>query len=367
MKLFLLIVTVFLSTQVKAENLRVSFVIPDEYKSSHFWELVSDVTKSMAEDLKVELEFHHSSAYRFSLKTTLEQIIKRDKKPNYIVFRAFQGNAVEVFDLLERSDIPFVTLEQNFNADEAKLIGMPRQKYKKWLGMINYDNLAGGRMLAEALFLEHQVRNLSKKMPVTGIGGDFELLSQTREAGLILSSNHVNGISVNQIFPLNWSSELVKQRFNSIFMRYPNTTAFWCASDFMALEVINQLDKLGWPEDKNILVGGFDWMPEALEKIHQGKMTVSVGGHFLMGSKAILNLVEYHHGHDIFKKSNTRYQYELIDSNNINTYLPFMQKAPWRNIDFSQFSHTKANKAPKKLSVANVLEAYQLAQQPQAK
>lgn len=359
MRLTFFLFAILFHFQCAAESLNITFIVPDQNRPTFFWSLVHQVAKSVADDVDVELEVYYSDYNRFASRTAIKTIINREKTPDYIIFRPFQGNAVEVFELLESSGIPFVTLEQAFDATEASLIGKPRQKYKSWLGEVNYDDFAGGTLLTSALYKQHQKLNPEQDMLVTGIGGDFDQVSMMRQANLDYMIGKSGGFKVTQVFPMQWSPDVVRDRFLGIYKRYPDTTVFWCAGDLMAVEVINQLNQVGWPERKRILIGGFDWLPEALEQIQQGKMSASVGGHFLMASKAILNIVDYHHGNNVFAAKYKAEKYELIDSDNIDIYLPFMKQSPWPDIDFSQFSKVKSDPIQlKKLTVANVLAAY---------
>lgn len=356
---------VLFNIQCHAEAIHITFIVPDQNRPTFFWHLVSKVAESVASDLDVNLELYFSDYNRFASRAAIKAIISREQPPDYIIFRPFQGNAVEVFELLKYSNIPFVTLEQAFDATEASLIGQPGDKYPNWLGMINYDDFAGGSMLTSALFKFHQIHNPGQTMIITGIGGDFDQVSMARQANLDYMVKRPGAFKVTQVFPMQWSPDVVRDRFPGIYQRYPQTSAFWSAGDLMAVEVTNQLDQLGWPKNKKVLVGGFDWLPDALEKIQQGKMTASVGGHFLMTSKAILNIVEYHHGNNVFAQKYTPEKYELIDSSNIDAYLPFMQQAPWPQIDFSQYSRVKSGAKVQVLSVENLLNAYlQQIQQP---
>ena len=341
-----------------ADKLKITFVVPDG-KGPLFWNLVADIAQAAADDLEVELETLYSDSHRFGSKLAIEAIIKRDIKPDFVIFRPFHGNAIEVFDLLEKNQIPFVTLEQAFVGKEAEAIGSPQQTYSHWLGQINYDNRAGGQLLTEALLKHHTRRMPQKIMRITGIGGDFDAISKSRQAYLEAPMAHTEQVLVNQIFPMYWSPAMVQQRFADIHNRYPNTTAYWCAGDQMALEVIKQLKLLTGPVAEDILIGGFDWLPQALEKIHRGEMTASVGGHFLMAAAAVVRIVDYHQGLNYFLANSTTERLELIDSDNIAVYFPFLDKAPWPEIDYRQFSATKNSQGKAKaMTVGNLLEAY---------
>lgn len=357
-KLVMFLLLVLVSIPGGAETLQVSFVVPDE-KGPIFWELVADVAASASQDLEVELEVLNSASNRFASKQVIEKIARRQNKPDYLIFRPFQGNAREIFDLLESNKIPFVTLEQAFEDKELAEVGLPQQKYRYWLGQINYDNKAGGILLTNAL-LKHFRKNYPEDVfYITGISGDFDGVSKARQDNLEAGFPPKDNIFVNQIFPMYWSPIMVKDNFSAIYERYPNTSAYWCAGDQMALEVINQLGKMTRTDDKAILIGGFDWLPQALEKIQTGEMTASVGGHFLMAANAVIKIVDYHYGIDVFSKGQNTQQFELIDNDNVSAYLPFLKQAPWPVVDFRQFSAAKHTGADvKALTVVNLFQAY---------
>jgi ABC-type sugar transport system substrate-binding protein len=358
MKYNCLLVFIFIAWQTSAEKLHVSFLVPDE-KGAPFWDLVTGFADRVAEDLDVELEVVNSSANRFASKLAIEKIANRDHKPDYIIFRPFQGNATKIFELLESQEIPFVTLEQAFKGNEALRLGLPGQKYQYWLGQINYDNVAGGELLRDALVRHSQNQKPGKIVFISGLGGNFDGVAEERQASLEKKFLHSDKIVVNQIFPMNWLASNVKDKFASIHQRYPNTTVYWCAGDEMAVEVIEQLKLFSIPASQKIMIGGFDWLPQALEKIKTGEMTASVGGHFLMAGNALLKIVDYHNGFQSFIDHSPSELFELIDTDNIDSYLPFIEKAAWKNIDFRQFSQSKhMGTQVKKLTVANLLQTY---------
>jgi ABC-type sugar transport system substrate-binding protein len=358
MKFICLIALVFMQLKVNAETLNITFVVPDQ-KNITFWNVVSAVAGSVAEDVDVNLSVVYSDNNRFASKMVLEKIALSLDKPDYLIFRPFQGNSLEVFNLLESQGIPFVTLERAFTSDEAKQLDSPQQKFKHWLGTINYDNEAGGKLLTQALYAQFKTRYPDKPFYLTGIGGDFDAVSLERQAYLEQYFKPNEHIIVNQIFPMYWRAQAIEERFAGIHQRYPHTNAYWCAGDNMALAVSRQLSKLGIKPGQQVLIGGFDWLPSAIEKIRSGELNASVGGHFLMAGNAILNIIEYHHGNNVFINNLQREKYELIDQSNVNVYLPFLQQAPWPQVDFARFSASKTqNGPPEKFNVANVLKAF---------
>ena len=357
MKLVWFTVLFLLQFKCFAADLNIAFIVPDK-KEHRFWQLVVDVAQSIAADQNIKLDVSYSDTNRFASLSAVKAVLGKAEKPDYIIYRPMQGTAIEVLQLLESSKIPFVTLEQGFSEDELLTIGHPQEKYKYWLGSIQYDDVEGGAQLTQALYKQHQRNSPGKPMYVTGIAGGFEQVSLARQASLHKILKRSGPIVVNQIFPMSWSVDNIKQSFPAIYSRYPQTNAYWCIADSFALAVVEQLD-IANSTDKTILVGGFDWLPEALDKIQSGEITASIGGHFLMVGKAILNIVEHHDGNNVFLNTNVPEKYELIDQDNIKVYQPFIKKAPWPELDFRQFSSRyNPQKKPIELTIANLITAY---------
>lgn len=353
-----LIIFSFLQGTSYATTLQVSFVSPIK-RDDPFWQLVTDVARSAAEDLDIEFSIRVVDIDRFSILSAIQSLSQKANKPDYIIYRPLQGNSVSILKALESSRIPFVTLERGFSNEELIEIGQPQQKFKYWLGEVIYDNKAGGALLASALYKQHIKNYPNKKMTITGISGALEQVSFDREAGLEHVARNSVKVQINQIFPMHWLASNLTDRFPAIYQRYPTTDAYWCAADLYGLNILGQLKKLGLSDPERILIGGFDWLPETIDKIQQGEITASVGGHFLMAANALLKIVEYHNGNNVFLVNKMSEKYELIDKDNAVIYQPFLKKAPWREIDFRQFSPTyNPQQKSLELTVANLLNAY---------
>ena len=88
-------------------------------------------------------------------------------------------------------------------------------------------------------------------------------------------------------------------------------------------------------------MGGVDWQPEALERIRQGDLLVSLGRHFMGGGLALLLLHDYHHGRDFGDMSPDyvfRYQLEPATRANVEQVQRITDPKNWSGIDFSRFS-----------------------------
>ena len=336
---YLLIFILFIFTnlsQATARELTVTFIIPDK-EGPMFWQLVKDVSASVSSDLGISFNYVHADSDRFAGEKVIKEILTYKDKPDFLIFRPFKGNAESTFNLLERNQLPFVTIERAFDGNEAELLKEPQERYTYWLGQINYDNRHGGELLASALIERHLLQNPSRRAEIIGIGGDFDSVSTERQKYLQqLIQYPEDSVIVNQVFPMNWNPLMVRARMNSIVNRYPKGNIYWSAGDQMSFEVIDyyKINKLPLP-----LVGGFDWLPESLERIAKGEMTASVGGHFLIVAQALIKLVDYANGIDRMSQQ-TIYNYELITIENVKKYQYFLNQHGWKDIDYRLFSHS---------------------------
>lgn len=347
-----------LSLNLFAENTLVNkfnvvFVTPDK-EGNNFWDTVNFISKSTAKSLAIDIETYYVDSDRFAQQEAISEIAKRKVKPDYIIFRGFYGYTKKMFDFLESAKIYFITLEQALSQKESGILGAPQEKYKYWLGQEVYDNKAGGELLLNALLIEYKKVYPNQVMHIIGIGGDHEEVSQNRQAVLeeIWSSDNSKDIFVNQIFPMYWDDDLIKERFNAMVTRYPNTSAYWCAGDQMALTVLAEHQRIS---NKSLIIGGFDWTPMALKKIKEGELTASVGGHLLMVASALTKIYDYHHGVNRFLSDNGINQFELITQKNVDEYFTFIHKEQWKNIDFFRFTHAKSTNPPK-LTFKNMIK-----------
>ncbi len=139
---------------------------------------------------------------------------------------------------------------------------------------------------------------------ITALSGDHSTVSTNRAKALLELNSRDKSFYLNQIFKFDWKSAVVKKEFKNIYRRYPNTDIFWSAGDQMALALVEKIQSLSSKPNKTISVGGFDWLPQALEKINSGEMTASVGGHMLMAGLAVILIKDYHNGTDRFSLEN---------------------------------------------------------------
>jgi len=138
-----------------------------------------------------------------------------------------------------------------------------------------------------------------------------------------------------------WRKDKAAELVTKFLKRDPKVNVIWAANDPMALGAIEGIKKNGLIPGKDVLVGGINWDEPALEAVKNGELTLSVGGHFMVGGWGLVMLYDYHHGIDFIEKEGAMIRkriFSIINRKNVNSYLKKFGSRDWENIDFKQFS-----------------------------
>ncbi|MBL4631738.1 MAG: ABC transporter substrate-binding protein [Paraglaciecola sp.] len=321
--------------------IEVAFINPTK-DDSPFWQRVNQVAISAANDLNIQLKIYNSGGHRLFQKQVINQIIKQETKPDYIIFLPFDGTVQDTFTKLEQANIPFITIEKTVFTDVNLDLGHPGGKFKFWLGAIYHDNKKAGQLLANSLFkASNNNQPITDSFNVLGITGDFSGQSSDRNAGLITElEQQSRNFALAQIVNAHWERKLAADKFNGLLKRYSNISIVWAAADIMALGVVDIAEQQGKIINKDLFVGGFDWAIEALQAIKENRYTASVGGHFMQTAWALVKIYDHNNDKPVFinGSKSPSFELQLIDRNNIDNYQVLLNKPDWSKVDFRQFT-----------------------------
>jgi hypothetical protein len=108
----------------------------------------------------------------------------------------------------------------------------------------------------------------------------------------------------------------------------------------MAEGAIEAMSERGLEPGFDVILGGVDASPEAIELIKAGKLAATIGGHFQDGGRVAVLLYDYLHGVELKKGTPARYMSEmnLVTQDNSAKYEADVDPESWKRIDFHRYS-----------------------------
>ncbi len=313
-------------------------MISPSYQADPFFSQVDTVARYAAVSLGFELTLLHGDGNRLFQKQILQNYLK-ERKPDYLILQVYPGTGQDLFQYLHQQQIPTITLEHILLDKEQQLVGKPGEKYPYWIGEIYHDNQHAGQLLMQQLLRQCQPASGSGLNEVIGINGAYGFESDQRAAGAIAAVKANPKFKLQQIVNANWVQDVAYTQTLQLLRRYPQSRVIWSASDWMALGVTEAL-RSQQLEPADFCVGGFDWIPAAIDKIRDGEITASVGGHFLMAAWAMVAIFDHQQGKlpAGLLSNKPAFALELLTRDNLRQYQPLLQLNSWQQLDFRQFS-----------------------------
>lgn len=314
------------ATALASPVMRVSFINPAEYGET-FWDRLTELMQQEANARHIQLDVHYAQRNRLQVLDLVRTIVQQEPKPDYLIF-VFQAHlGAHLLSLTEAASIPSFSINTNIPAQEMDQIGLPRQKFKLWLGHMFPDEQSAGFTLAQSLVEQ------AREQPVTGnsvplsmiaiAGGHDSAASIERLDGLQVFLSAQPNIALAQVVRASWQKEKAREMTEVLLKRYPETRIIWAASDLMALGALEAAETNGRIPGKTIFAGGFDGTAEGLSAISQGRMQATMSGHYTEGARALALLHKHYQGHDFVDSVGTRIRTRLtlIHPDNVSSYL----------------------------------------------
>jgi hypothetical protein len=166
--------------------------------------------------------------------------------------------------------------------------------------------------------------------------------------------------TLNQLLYAGWSQSEAEDKTRLLLDRYPDTDVIWSASDGMALGAIQALESKGIRPGVDVMVGGVDWEERALNAIREGRLTISMGRHFMDGGVALLLLHDFNAGFDFASEASgsmLSYDLKVANRENFETIEQVMRPDNWDSLDFTRFSRVyNSELMSKDLSVNELMD-----------
>ena len=347
---------------IASANPSVVFLAPDD---SRFWRMVSDFMAEVAVDLDLDLEVVFDSGnHRYTYLQVAEDVLGRQDKPDYLVFMSKEHVTTRMLTYANEMGVKAFTFDTDIPAATKAALGVPRETLPNWIGHMVPDNVAVGRTITTVLEQQSQRLGLirpGQPLPIFALSGTLDSsAAKGRQRGL-MDEVDANRSKLLQLVDAQWDRQLAKDKSLVLLRRYPQVEAIWSASDGMALGAIEAVRLMGRRPGEDIVIGGVDWEPEALEAIRSGELAVSLGRHFMGGGLALLLLHDYHYGFDFADDTSPpvlSYHLKPATIDNVDVVEQIMDHENWRNVDFGRFSRTDSEKPGRQQSADELLDGF---------
>ncbi|VUD48740.1 hypothetical protein TDB9533_01294 [Thalassocella blandensis] len=324
-------------TQAPKRPIRVTYISPF---ITVFWADVRRFMNEVASDLDIELSYIDASS-RFQALQAAERISELDPKPDYLIFSYQHGISQQIFKAANERGIKSFVINTDTPENEAKEVGLPREKMPLWIGQLYSDNVDVGYRLADKLIDIARQKKPKKNLKMIAIGGELYVpVAEKRKQGLMRRINEGGNVTLKRAIYTRWLEENAYQGTYELLQLYPDTDIIWAASDLLAHGSMGAMQKLGYMPGKDIIVGGVDWSLGGVKDIVGGTMNVSMGGHFMEGGWALIMINDYHHGIDFKEDIGVKINLPMtpIAEDSAKQFSQLFDDDEWRYIDFKAFS-----------------------------
>jgi ABC-type sugar transport system substrate-binding protein len=347
-------VIMLLGTAQAASRPSVVFMSPD---TSRYWTLQAGFMQAVAEDLDINLEvLVDKKRNRFSYIRMADSVLSRADKPDYLIFMCREKVTTPMLRMANDAGVKVFTFDTNLPVAAQQALGAPRQVLKNWIGHVSPDNVAAGRTLARMLAQQARKQNLQdpgRALSTLALSGTLDSSAAIdRNTGLQQAIDN-NDMQLLQLVYADWKEEEARVRTRALLKRYPDTAVVWSASDGMALGAIDASKQAGRRPGEDVLIGGIDWEPRALDAVRRGELAVSLGRHFMGGGLVLLLLNDYDQGYDFARELPSpvlHYELGVVTQDNVDAIEWVVNPDNWQQVNFARFSRAQnpdlRNQAP---------------------
>jgi ABC-type sugar transport system substrate-binding protein len=315
---------------------RVVFLNPGESierGAGPLWRMVAQFMDAAANSLGMQLEVIYGERDHLLMLRQAEEVAQRVEASDYIIIVNEKLAAEQMLKTLARSPAKVFLMHNDLTPEQRREIGNEREHIKNWIGTATTDNGRGGYILMEYLY-----RRLGVREPrVLGITGDPSTpVSLERAEGVKDYVTQAGRGKIDQLVFGDWTYDDGELKAAVLLARYPDANVIWAGNDSMALGALRAVNARNAP----VLVGGMGAFWDAIESVAKGGLTVTSGGHYLIGAWAIVLLYDYHNGRDFAGHGGLNQKLDylyVVDRDNVTRFDEIVLKRP-ESLSFARYS-----------------------------
>ncbi|NIY76247.1 substrate-binding domain-containing protein [Thalassospira sp. HF15] len=321
---------------------RIAFINPG-YGDRGFWKDVRDTMQAAADQFGYELIVFDSDRDSKKMIESAQNVFALDPAPDYIIAVNEHQQGTRIVLEAEERGIPVAMLLNDLTDQQKKAHGYPGKDFENWILSLTPDNERAGYDIAKSLIdgarleSEHQQ---PAPLCLISIAGDRKTpASLQRLQGLDHALSRFPLLKEQRRLVANWSYDEAYRQTENWLNRGGCVDAIWAANDDIALGAIAALEKAGRKPGKDVFVGGLNWSPDGLQKVAEGKMTMTHGGHFFAGAWVMVLLHDYIEGVEFLSNHpEISFRMEAITRDNISYFADVLDGRDWTHLNFGDFS-----------------------------
>lgn len=295
------------------ETARVVFLNPGK-RGEVFWDMVAESMKGAGRKLGLSVEVIYAERNYRLMQTLGYGVIDRERRPQYLVLTNEENAGVPLLEAADAAGITTLLISSDIVAHDRERLGAPREVLKGWIGSLIPDVEAAGERMAQQLFEEARRKSLHSadgKLHVLALGGDERTPSwQDRQRGLERALANAPDVVVDRLLYAHWNAveaeDLTGKHVAWAARRGIRVAGVWAGNDVMALGAMKAMQAGGLAPGSDTVVVGLNWSREAVERVREGSMLLTDGGHFRLGMWSMIMLRDYLDGCDPFTTGRAR-------------------------------------------------------------
>jgi ABC-type sugar transport system substrate-binding protein len=318
-------------------RLRVALACPGR-QADPFWQMAGSVMQAAARDLDIDLTIAWGERDRSRIIALGLALV--DDQPDYMLVTNDYRTAVPIIQAAQRRNIPSLIAFSDLMEEDVGMLNNG-EGIRHLIGSLVPDNARAGRIMGRSLVqaIRQAGTPPNGRVPLIAIGGARSTQAALhRLQGLYDVLRADPSIDLLDEVSVNWSRDEAYQRALALLRRQPQVAGVWCANDDLALGAMQAAGDLGRRPGEDIFFVGLNWQPEALDAVADGRMRLSLGGHFLVGAWALAMLRDhYDSGQAHVACVREVVKLAVMDKERVGFYRQHFSGDAWERLDYRRF------------------------------
>lgn len=306
-----------------------------------YWRSASLAMQAAGADLGMSVEVIYANRRQQDMLAAARRVAARPlaNRPDYVIFSNDFGLGAELLPLFDAAGIHTLMAFSGRGGDKA--IGLPRQRYRHWLGSLDPDVAQAGYMTAKALIEQARARSPgAARYRLLAIEGDpLTPSSVQRSAGMRRAIKEAGDVELLASVYAGWDQDRARQQMDWLFRRYPHADMVWSANDLMAFGAMASWQACCAAQTPP-LFSAINTSDQAMQALSAGKLASLAGGHFMTGAMALVMLYDHAHGKDFadLGLELTLPVFMLFDTRSAPRFMQRFKGGDFSSIDFKRYS-----------------------------